>query len=91
MNARVSLKYFVSYCRSRYLKGHSKFYENTTISVNIPNYDEMLYFSKLTAETSRFDQENYVTLNDLHNCFKSSSVETALIPEILIADESTAI
>ena len=91
MNARVSLKYFVSYCRSRYLKGHSKFYKNTTISVNIPNYDEMLYFSKLTAEASRFDQENYVTLNDLHNCFKSSSVETALIPEILIADESTAI
>ena len=91
MNARVSLKYFVSYCRSRYLKGHSKFYENITISINIPNYDEMLYFSKLTAETWRFDQENYVTLNDLHNCFKTSSVETALIPEILIADESTAI
>ena len=81
----------MSYCRSRYLKGHNKFYENTTISINIPNYDEMLYFSKLTAETSRFDQESYVTLNDLHNCFKSSSVETALIPEILIADESTAI
>ena len=51
----------------------------------------MLYFSKLTGETWRFDQENYVTLNDLHNCFKTSSVETALIPEILIADESTAI
>ena len=91
MNARVSLNYFVSYCRSRYLKGHSKFYENTTISINIPNYYEMLYFSKLTAETSRFDQESYVTLNDLHNCIKTSSVETALIPEILIADESTAI
>ena len=51
----------------------------------------MLYFSKLTAETSRFDQENYVTLNDIHNCFKTSSVETALISEILIADESTSI
>ena len=51
----------------------------------------MLYFSKLTAETSRFDQENYVALNDLHNYFKTSSVETALIPEILIADKSTAI
>ena len=91
MKSVVSLKYFVSNCRSRYLKGHSKFYENTTISINIPNYDEMLYFSKLTTETSRFDQENYVTLNDIHNCFITSSVETAPIPESLIADESTAI
>ena len=64
-------------------------------------HDEILCFSKLISWTSRFDQEcsdscqcddeNHVTLNGLHNGFKTSVIEIALKPEISIADESTLI
>ena len=93
-------KYYDEESRSRHLKSLNKFYEKVIISSNIP-HDKMLCFSKLISWSSRFNQEcsdssqcqdeNYVILNDLHNDFKTSIIKLALIPEILIANQSTVI